>query len=77
MSLLMQFKNAEFNLLLEKTEASKGNLSTQLKKLEEAKYIKINKTFRKNYPLTKVEITNKGRKAFEDYFDNLKSYYNF
>ena len=32
-SLLMVNKEAEFNYLLEKTAASKGNLSIQLKKL--------------------------------------------
>ncbi len=75
MSILMQVKSAEFGDLLKKTGATKGNLSTQLKKLEEAKYIKIKKTFRKNYPLTLASITSKGRRAFEQYFEDLKTYY--
>ncbi len=75
MSLAMQVRSIEFNELLEKTQASKGNLSTQIKKLEEAKYIKVKKTYRKNYPLTLISITAKGRKAFEKYFQDIKSYY--
>ncbi len=75
MSLLMQVRETEFKQLLEDTGASKGNLSTQIKKLEEAAYIKVKKTYRKNYPLTLVSISTKGRKAFEKYFDDLKSYY--
>jgi DNA-binding transcriptional ArsR family regulator len=75
-SLLMANKDAEFNFLLEKTQASKGNISIQLKKLKEAKYINIEKSFRDNYPLTTCSITKKGRKAFEEYVEHLKSYMN-
>lgn len=73
-SLLMANESAEFNFLLEKTQSSKGNLSVQLKKLKEAKYITIEKTFRDNYPLTICSITEKGSKAFEEYVESLKLY---
>ena len=73
-SLLMANKDAEFNFLLEKTQASKGNLSVQLKKLNEAKYIIIEKTFRDNYPLTTCAISKQGRVAFEEYVEGLKSF---
>lgn len=75
-SLLMTVEVAEFNFILEKTKSSKGNLSTQLKKLKEANYIKIDKSFRDNYPLTTCSITQKGRNAFEQYVNNLKSFIN-
>ena len=75
-SLLMVNKEAEFNYLLEKTAASKGNLSIQLKKLKEVKYITITKAFRDNYPLTTCVITPKGKSEFEKYVESLKSFIN-
>ena len=74
MSLLIGLESAEFNFLLEKTEASKGNLSIQLKKLEKANYVKIKKSFRNNYPLTTVSVTKTGINAFENYVDAIKKY---
>jgi DNA-binding MarR family transcriptional regulator len=73
-SLLMGVKSAEFTYLAEKTGATRGNISVQLKKLEEAGYIEISKSFRDNYPLTTCQITRKGRIAFERYVDSLKDY---
>ena len=46
MSLLISVKSAEFSFLLENINTTKGNLSFQLTKLEEAKYIKIIKSFK-------------------------------
>jgi DNA-binding MarR family transcriptional regulator len=73
-SLLVSVKSAEFNYLVEKTGATRGNISVQLKKLEEAGYIGIHKSFRGNYPLTTCRITPKGLEAFEKYVDSLKDY---
>ncbi len=74
MSLLVNVQSAEFNYLLEKTQASKGNLSTQIKKLKAADYIKVEKSYRNNYPLTTCNITPKGRAALEAYVEALKGY---
>ena len=76
MSLLIGVKSATFTFLLEKTGATRGNISVQLKKLEEAGYIEISKSFRDNYPLTTCRITRKGLGAFEHYVDSLKDYLN-
>jgi DNA-binding MarR family transcriptional regulator len=73
-SLLMGVKSAEFNYLAEKTGATKGNISVQLKKLEEVGYITIRKSFRSNYPLTTCMITSRGREAFINYVDSLRDY---
>jgi DNA-binding MarR family transcriptional regulator len=73
-SLLMGVKSAEFAYLAGKTGATKGNISVQLKKLEEAGYITIRKSFRNNYPLTACTITPKGREAFVNYVDALRDY---
>jgi len=74
MSLLIGVKSATFTFLLEKTGATRGNISVQLKKLEEAGYIEIDKSFRDNYPLTTCKIKPKGVEAFEKYVDTLRDY---
>lgn len=74
MSLLISVRSAEFNFIMEKTGATRGNISVQLHKLEEAGYIEILKSYKKNYPLTTCSITEKGIEAFEKYVDALKTY---
>jgi DNA-binding transcriptional ArsR family regulator len=59
-SLLVGVESAEFNWLLEQTDATRGNLSVQISKLKDAGYIDVKKGFRKNYPLTTCRITEKG-----------------
>lgn len=75
MSYLMVAQEAEFNVLKEKTEATAGNLSAQLSKLQEAGYIAVEKTFRNNYPLTLCRITPQGITAFEEFYRDLKTYF--
>lgn len=74
MSILITVKEAEFAYLKEQTQASSGNISVQLDKLSEANYIKVEKTFKGKYPLTKCAITKKGIKAFELYVETLQTY---
>jgi predicted transcriptional regulator len=75
-SILMTVDEANFTFIKETTKAAAGNISIQIKKLQDAGYVKIEKTFKNNYPNTTVSITNKGIKAFEDYVKNLKKYIN-
>lgn len=75
-SILIKVKKADFNYLKEQTQTTQGNLSHQLKKLKEAQYININKTFEKNYPKTYCSITTKGKIAFEEYVKQMKKYLN-
>ncbi len=74
MSLLINIESAEFSWLLEKTKATRGNLSVQISKLKEAGYIKVKKSFRANYPLTSCSITKKGVDAFEKYVEAIAGY---
>ena len=62
---------AEFNELKAKLGATDGTLSVHLRKLEEAGYIAIEKTFRDRRPLTRAKLTPNGRKAFKRYLDAL------
>ena len=73
-SILVSVEEAEFAYLKEQTKASAGNISVQLEKLQEAGYIKIEKTFKGKYPLTKCAISKKGIKAFEQYVKALQQY---
>lgn len=74
MSLLISVESAEFNFLLEKTGATRGNLSVQINKLKEGYYIDVQKSFRNNYPLTTCKVTTNGIEAFEKYVEALQDY---
>lgn len=74
MSMLIALEEAEFSEIKNQTGASQGNLSIQLKKLQDANYIEIVKTFKNNYPLTTCKITKEGILAFENYVIALKTY---
>lgn len=75
-SILMSVDEANFSFIKDETKATAGNLSIQIKKLQDAGYIKVEKSFKNNYPNTAVSITKKGVEAFEKYVENLKKYIN-
>jgi len=56
-----------FPRLQDLLKMSAGNLSTHLRKLEDAGYVQITKTHRLRTPVTYVEPTRTGRRALEDY----------
>ena len=62
-----------FNDIKEKLDFTPGNLSIQLKKLDEAGYITIRKSFRDNKPHTAVIITPKGIKALNSYLEEMEN----
>lgn len=68
---LVDADTADFTELKNALEATQGNLSVHLKKLEEAGYVAIAKSFKDNKPLTRVSITAAGRKAFGIYLDAI------
>lgn len=68
---LADVETADFTELKTVLEATQGNLSVHLKKLEEAGYVAIDKSFRDNKPLTRVSLTQDGRRAFAGYLDAL------
>ena len=74
MSLLMVVEAADFNYLLEKTGATRGNLSVQITKLKDAGYITVKKSFKDNYPNTVCSMAPKGLTAFEQYVKAIKDY---
>jgi len=54
-------------------DATAGNLSAHLRKLEDAGYITVTKGHLGRVPATHVEATRAGRRAFEDYTDHLRT----
>ncbi len=73
-SLLIAVDEADFTYLLERTGATRGNLSVQLTKLKEAGYVQITKGYKDNYPNTSCRLTKAGIKAFEQYVKAIKGY---
>jgi len=73
-SLLMSNQEVDFNQIKDTTNATSGNISVQIKKLQDAGYIEVQKSFKNNYQNTSLKITSKGIKAFEDYVESLKQY---
>ena len=72
-SLLLSVETADFVYLKEKTNATAGNLSVQLEKLETAGYIQVKKEFVGKKTRTSCQLTDTGRKALEDYIDALRA----
>jgi DNA-binding MarR family transcriptional regulator len=66
-----------FPRLQELLSMTAGNLSTHLRKLEEASYVTITKTYRRRTPVTYVALSGTGRRAFEDYTNALRALLEF
>lgn len=60
-----------FPRLQQLLEMTAGNLSTHLRKLEDAEYVAITKSFEHRTPVTLVRLTAQGRAAFEQYTATL------
>ncbi len=73
MAVLVSVEEAEFKYLKEKINATDGNLSVHIKKLEGAGYLSVKKSFINRKPVSQYKITIKGRKAFENYIKKLES----
>lgn len=64
MAYLSTVSPAIFGELKEKVGATDGNLSTHLRKLEDAGYVKQEKRFVGRRPQTRIFLTDAGRKAW-------------
>jgi len=70
---LMSGDKLDFTYLRETLKLSDGNLSIQIRKLEEAGYIKVEKVFVDRKPKTFCKITRKGQKAVKNLIGNLET----
>ncbi len=62
-----------FPRLQQLLDMTAGNLSTHLRKLEDAGYVEMTKAHEGRTPITYLALTRSGRRAFEDYTDGLKA----
>lgn len=71
MAYLADAEAADFTELKTLLDVTQGNLSVHLRKLEEAGYVSIDKSFVDRKPLTRVRMTPAGRKAFAAYLEAI------
>ena len=62
-----------FNELKERLETSDGNLSVHARRLEEAGYVEIRKSFEGRVPRTDYRLTQTGRQALQRYLDHMEA----
>ena len=75
-SALISGDKLEFTYLRNTLNLSDGNLSVQIRKLEEAGYIKVEKIFVDRKPKTFCKITRKGQKAVLNLITKLENIVN-
>ncbi|MCW5724610.1 MAG: transcriptional regulator [Maricaulaceae bacterium] len=73
MAYLSAVQSATFGELKDRTGATDGNLSVNLRKLEEAGYVTVEKRFVGRRPQTRAKLTAQGRKAWIAYLDQLRA----
>ena len=61
---------ADLKQVLQTTD---GNLSVHARKLEDAGYIRVTKGFEDRRPRTQYCLTAKGRRAFEEYVNQMET----
>jgi DNA-binding MarR family transcriptional regulator len=62
-----------FNELKKLLKTTDGNISVHARKLEDAGYITLSKSFEGRLPRTDYKLTSQGRKAFERYIDHMEA----
>ncbi len=72
MALLYVVESADFTFVMNQTGLTWGNLSAHLTKLEEAKYIAVEKSFKGKRPNTSLKLTPQGRQAFHEYVKKMR-----
>jgi DNA-binding MarR family transcriptional regulator len=70
---LSSVEDALFTELRDKVGATDGNLSAHLRKLEEAAYVRVDKSFVGRKPQTRVSLTAKGRRAWSAWLDQIEA----
>ena len=76
MTHLYVVESADFLFMMRQTGLTFGNLSAHMSKLEAVGYIKIIKEFVGKKPHTMLKLTEKGKKAFDEYRKQMKQFFN-
>ena len=72
LTVLASCESADFTFLETATGLTKGNLSVQLTRLEEASLIRIEKATKKNRPVTTAYIVAEGRYQLRRYWRQME-----
>jgi DNA-binding transcriptional ArsR family regulator len=73
MSALAANTKLSFNELRTLLGTSDGNISVHARKLEDAGYLSVKKSFAGRMPLTEYKITADGRRALGKYLDHMEA----
>lgn len=71
MAHLRVLESADFLFLERHTGLTRGNLSSHMRKLEEAGHVEVEKKFVDRTPVTVYRLTDSGRAAFDAYRDRI------
>lgn len=72
MSMLAASPELSFTELRGALEMTDGNLTTHIRTLQEAGYVSVSKSYKKNRPLTTCSLTTEGKKVFANYINLLE-----
>ena len=71
MAQLYVVEEADFVFILDRTGLTAGNISSHMKKLVSAGYVRVEKAFVRNRPQTSYRLSKKGRGAFDSYRETI------
>lgn len=71
MTALNACRSADFLYLQRLTGLTKGNLSSHISKLEAAELVRVDKTFQRKTPVTRLSLTNAGRERIDEHWRQL------
>lgn len=64
---------ADFTSIKKAVDTSDGNMSVHLRKLEEAGYLSVTKSFNSRKPQTIYALSDKGRQAWVQYLEQMRT----
>ena len=64
---------ADFTSIKKAVDTSDGNMSVHLRKLEEAGYLNVTKGFNARKPQTIFALSDKGRQAWVQYLEQMRT----
>jgi DNA-binding PadR family transcriptional regulator len=62
----------EFSALITALELTRGNLSSHMRKLEDAGYVEVKKEFVERKPRTTYRCTNSGKRRLKEYLEDIE-----
>lgn len=66
-------ESISFPRLQQLLDMTAGNLSTHVRKLEDAQYVTVEKAHEGRMPVTYLALSKRGGRAFEDYTEALRA----